>query len=121
MPLLKDGKPIDDPWQPVAVGETLPADGPVVVPFALATVIGGIDCTESAAAAGDEYDTRAILLTEGFATLAAGLCGGVVESQAVAGHPAEEHFVGRLAHLFPRPSVHVIRAKFRIHPLDAGP
>src|SRR5258708_11166709 len=27
---------------------------PIVIPFALATVIGGIDCTESAAAAGDE-------------------------------------------------------------------
>ncbi|MBT4887111.1 MAG: permease, partial [Planctomycetaceae bacterium] len=31
---------------------------PIVIPFALGTVIGGIDCTESAAAAGDEYDTR---------------------------------------------------------------
>src|SRR5262245_43077200 len=28
---------------------------PVVLPFALATIVGGIDCTESAAAAGDEY------------------------------------------------------------------
>ena len=26
----------------------------------MATVVGGIDCTESAAAAGDEYDTRAV-------------------------------------------------------------
>ena len=42
---------------------------PVVLPFALATIVGGIDCTESAAAAGDEYDTRAILLTEGVASL----------------------------------------------------
>src|SRR5262245_9356809 len=46
---------------------------PVVVPFALATIVGGIDCTESAAAAGDEYDTRAVLLTEGAASLVAGL------------------------------------------------
>ena len=38
---------------------------PVALPFALATIVGGIDCTESAAAAGDEYDTRAVLLTEG--------------------------------------------------------
>jgi AGZA family xanthine/uracil permease-like MFS transporter len=41
---------------------------PVAIPFALATVIGGIDVTESAAAAGDEYKTRSILLTEGVAT-----------------------------------------------------
>lgn len=61
---------------------------PIALPFALATVVGGIDNTESAAAAGDEYDTRAILLTEGFCTLAAGVCGGVVESTPYIGHPA---------------------------------
>ena len=61
---------------------------PIALPFALSTVVGGIDNTESAAAAGDEYDTRAILLTEGVCTLAAGLCGGVVESTPYIGHPA---------------------------------
>ena len=61
---------------------------PIVLPFALATIVGGIDNTESAAAAGDEYDTRAILLTEGLCTVAAGLCGGVVESTPYIGHPA---------------------------------
>ncbi|MGA7312551.1 MAG: hypothetical protein WBX22_01150 [Silvibacterium sp.] len=61
---------------------------PIALPFSLSTVVGGIDNTESAAAAGDEYDTRAILLTEGFCTLAAGLCGGVVESTPYIGHPA---------------------------------
>jgi AGZA family xanthine/uracil permease-like MFS transporter len=61
---------------------------PIALPFALSTVVGGIDNTESAAVAGDEYDTRAILLTEGVCTLAAGLCGGVVESTPYIGHPA---------------------------------
>jgi AGZA family xanthine/uracil permease-like MFS transporter len=61
---------------------------PIALPFAVATVVGGTDNTESAAAAGDEYDTRAILATEGLATLAAGLCGGVVESTPYIGHPA---------------------------------
>ena len=61
---------------------------PIALPFALSTVVGGIDNTESAAVAGDEYDTRAILLTEGCCTLAAGLCGGVVESTPYIGHPA---------------------------------
>jgi AGZA family xanthine/uracil permease-like MFS transporter len=61
---------------------------PIILPFSLATVVGGIDNTESAAAAGDAYDTRAILLTEGFCTLLAGLCGGVVESTPYIGHPA---------------------------------
>ena len=61
---------------------------PLALPFAVMTIIGGIDNTESAAAAGDEYDTRGILLTEGFCTLVAGLCGGVVESTPYIGHPA---------------------------------
>ncbi|HEX7252144.1 MAG TPA: MFS transporter [Thermoanaerobaculia bacterium] len=61
---------------------------PIAIPFAFSTIVGGIDNTESAAAAGDEYDTRAILATEGLATLAAGLCGGVVESTPYIGHPA---------------------------------
>jgi AGZA family xanthine/uracil permease-like MFS transporter len=61
---------------------------PIVLPFGVMTIIGGIDNTESAAAAGDEYDTRGILMTEGFCTFVAGLCGGVVESTPYIGHPA---------------------------------
>jgi len=61
---------------------------PIALPFAVMTIIGGIDNTESAAAAGDEYDTRGILVTEGFCTFVAGLCGGVVESTPYIGHPA---------------------------------
>jgi adenine/guanine/hypoxanthine permease len=61
---------------------------PIALPFSVATIVGGTDNTESAAAAGDEYDTRAILATEGLATLVAGVCGGVVESTPYIGHPA---------------------------------
>ena len=71
---------------------------PVVLPFALATIVGGIDCTESAAAAGDEYDTRAILLTEGVASLAAGLLGGVIQTTPYIGHPAYKKMGGRAAY-----------------------
>jgi AGZA family xanthine/uracil permease-like MFS transporter len=71
---------------------------PVVLPFALATIVGGIDCTESAAAAGDEYDTRTILLTEGVASLAAGLCGGVLQNTPYIGHPAYKAMGGRAAY-----------------------
>jgi AGZA family xanthine/uracil permease-like MFS transporter len=71
---------------------------PVVLPFALATIVGGIDCTESAAAAGDEYDTRAILLTEGMASLAAGLFGGVIQTTPYIGHPAYKKMGGRSAY-----------------------
>jgi AGZA family xanthine/uracil permease-like MFS transporter len=71
---------------------------PVVLPFALVTIVGGIDCTESAAAAGDEYDTRTILLTEAVASLAAGLLGGVIQTTPYIGHPAYKKMGGRAAY-----------------------
>ena len=61
---------------------------PIALPFALGTVVGGIDCTESAAAAGDEYDTGQVIAVEAFATIAAALCGGVIQTTPYIGHPA---------------------------------
>lgn len=68
---------------------------PIAIPFALATVVGGIDNTESAAAAGDEYSARDIVLTESAATLLAGLCGGVIQTTPYIGHPAYKEMGGR--------------------------
>ena len=68
---------------------------PVMLPFALATIVGGIDCTESAAAAGDEYDTRSILWTEGLASVVAGLFGGVIQTTPYIGQPAYKAMGGR--------------------------
>jgi AGZA family xanthine/uracil permease-like MFS transporter len=74
-------------WFEVSWREAL-AYLPVAIPLALATVVGGIDCTESAAAAGDDYPTGAIIAAEGVATLAGGLFGGVIQSTPYIGHPA---------------------------------
>ena len=71
---------------------------PIVIPFALATVVGGIDCTESAAAAGDEYDTRLVIGVEGLATLLAAVCGGVIQTTPYIGHPAYKAMGGRSAY-----------------------
>jgi AGZA family xanthine/uracil permease-like MFS transporter len=71
---------------------------PIVLPFALATVVGGIDCTESAAAAGDVYDTRQVIGVEGVSTLVASLCGGVIQSTPYIGHPAYKAMGGRSAY-----------------------
>lgn len=71
---------------------------PIVIPFALGTVVGGIDCTESAAAAGDEYDTGKIIGVEALATLVAGLCGGVIQTTPYIGHPAYKAMGGRAAY-----------------------
>ena len=71
---------------------------PIVIPFALGTVVGGIDCTESAAAAGDEYHTGRIIAVEGLATVIAGACGGVIQTTPYIGHPAYKSMGGRAAY-----------------------
>jgi AGZA family xanthine/uracil permease-like MFS transporter len=73
---------------------------PVVIPFALATVVGGIDCTESAAAAGDDYHTGTVIAVEAVATLIAGCCGGVIQSTPYIGHPAYKMMGGRAGYTF---------------------
>jgi AGZA family xanthine/uracil permease-like MFS transporter len=107
LPLPPVAEPAAASWQPPnllpnlgwsAVWEHALARLPVILPFALATIVGGIDCTESAAAAGDEYDTRTVLLTEGLASVAAGLCGGVIQNTPYIGHPAYKAMGGRAAY-----------------------
>ena len=71
---------------------------PIALPFAIGTVVGGIDCTESAAAAGDEYDTRTVIGVEAFATLIAGFSGGVIQTTPYIGHPAYKAMGGRAAY-----------------------
>lgn len=71
---------------------------PIVIPFALGTVVGGIDCAESAAAAGDKYNTSVVIGIEAIATLAAALCGGVVQTTPYIGHPAYKAMGGRAAY-----------------------
>ena len=71
---------------------------PIVIPFALGTVVGGIDCTESAKAAGDDYHAGKIIGVEGLATVVAALCGGVIQSTPYIGHPAYKAMGGRAAY-----------------------
>jgi len=71
---------------------------PFAVPFGLLTIVGGINVTESARCAGDDFKTRDILLTEAIATLVAGTCGGVVQSTPYIGHPAYKSMGGRAAY-----------------------
>ena len=58
-------------------------------------MVGGINVTESARVAGDDYNTRSILLTEAVATLVAGLCGGVAQSTPYIGQPAYKRMGAR--------------------------
>ena len=68
---------------------------PIAIPFGILTVVGGINVTESARVAGDDYSTRDILLTEAVATLVAGLCGGVAQSTPYIGQPAYKRMGSR--------------------------
>ncbi len=68
---------------------------PIAIPFGLLTVVGGINVTESARVAGDNYSTRDILLTEAISTLVAGLCGGVAQTTPYIGQPAYKKMGGR--------------------------
>lgn len=68
---------------------------PLVLPFGLLMVVGGINVTESARAAGDDYRTRDVLLVEAIATLLAGLCGGVAQTTPYIGQPAYKHMGAR--------------------------
>ena len=71
---------------------------PIAFPFALLTIVGGINVTESARVAGDTYRTRDILLTEAIATIVAALFGGVAQSTPYIGHPAYKAMGGRAAY-----------------------
>ena len=79
---------------PIVVREYIP----VALPFAILTVIGGIDVTESARVTGDAYETRDILLVEALATLVAGVFGGVSQTTPYIGHPAYKAMGGRAAY-----------------------
>jgi AGZA family xanthine/uracil permease-like MFS transporter len=61
---------------------------PLVIPFGILTIIGGINNTESARLAGDDYKTRDILLTEALTSLASAFFGGVAQTTPYIGHPA---------------------------------
>ncbi|MGD0021475.1 MAG: MFS transporter [Smithellaceae bacterium] len=61
---------------------------PIAIPFGIMTIIGGINNTESARLAGDDYRTRDILLTEACTSLIASFFGGVAQTTPYIGHPA---------------------------------
>ena len=86
------------PWPNLGFIDGLPHTVPylpLLLPFGLLMVVGGINVSESARAAGDDYRTRDILLVEAFATLVAGVCGGVAQTTPYIGQPAYKHMGAR--------------------------
>jgi len=86
------------PWPSLGFVAGMAYLGPylaLVLPFGLLMVVGGINVSESARAAGDDYRTRDILLTEAVSTLVAGACGGVAQTTPYIGQPAYKHMGAR--------------------------
>jgi len=86
------------PWPNLGFLEGLPHTMPylpLLLPFGLLMVVGGINVSESARAAGDDYRTRDVLLVEALATLAAGVCGGVAQTTPYIGQPAYKQMGAR--------------------------
>jgi len=73
---------------------------PLAIPFGLLTIVGGINVTESAKVAGDNYNVRNILLTEAFATLIAGIFGGVSQTTPYIGHSAYKKMGAKAGYTF---------------------
>ncbi|HEY5782924.1 MAG TPA: hypothetical protein VIT66_13790 [Lysobacter sp.] len=71
---------------------------PLLLPFGLLMVVGGINVSESARAAGDDYRTRDVLLAEAVSTLVAGFCGGVAQTTPYIGQPAYKHMGARMGY-----------------------
>ncbi len=71
---------------------------PMVIPLAINTIVGGIDCAESAASVGDKYSTRSVIAIEAVATLLASFCGAVIQTTPYIGHPAYKAMGGRAAY-----------------------
>jgi AGZA family xanthine/uracil permease-like MFS transporter len=61
---------------------------PIALPFAVVVLVGAVDVTESASAAGDVQDARTVIGVDALATLTVGLFGGVVQTTPYIGHPA---------------------------------
>jgi len=81
-----------------AMSLTVPYLG-YIVPFAVVTIVGGVDCAESAASVGDEFKTSRVIGAEAIATLVAALCGGVIQTTPYIGHPAYKAMGGRAAYV----------------------
>lgn len=72
---------------------------PIVLPFALLAVLGGISISEACVAANEDFGTRNILLTEAGATLVAGLFGGVCQSVPYLGHSSYKRIGARAGYV----------------------
>lgn len=74
-------------WRAFDGGHLLPYLS-VIIPMGLLNLLASLQCIESAAAAGDNYQTRSTLMVNGLGTLAAACFGSPFPTSIYIGHPA---------------------------------
>jgi adenine/guanine/hypoxanthine permease len=79
-----------------ALGQVLPFLS-VIAPMAIYQVLQDISAAEGAAAAGDNYDARAVVFCDGLGTLICGLAGSAVCPVVYAMHPSYKAMGARLS------------------------
>src|ERR1700722_4809093 len=72
----------------------------VIAPIAIYQVLQDIAAVAGAAAAGDDYDARAVLACDGLGTLVCGLAGGVISPVIYAMHPSYKAVGARISFAF---------------------
>lgn len=70
------------------------------IPFGVYDLVEALDNVESAAAAGDSYSTRRILLTDGIVSLIGGFMGNPFNLNVYIGHPGWKAMGGRCGYAF---------------------
>jgi AGZA family xanthine/uracil permease-like MFS transporter len=77
----------------------------VIAPIAIYQVLQDIASVAGAAAAGDDYDVRAVLACDGLGTLVSGLAGSVIAPVIYAMHPSYKAVGARISFAFWTPVV----------------
>jgi len=72
----------------------------VIAPIAIYQVLQDVAGVEGGAAAGDDYDARAVVAWDGAGTLVAGLAGSVITPVVYAMHPAYKGIGARIGFAF---------------------
>lgn len=90
--------PVLMPW---GIVEGMGAAAPFLasaIPLGIYNFMESIDNVESASAAGDSYNTRQVLLSDGLATVVGSLFGGIIPIAVYIGHPGWKQVGARLGY-----------------------
>ncbi len=94
--------------------EFLPLLIVTAIPFGIYDLIEALDNVESAGAAGDEYSTKRVLLTDGLVSLVGGFMGNPYNLNVYIGHPGWKAMGGRCGYAFATAAMALVLTWFGI-------